>query len=193
MTDAGSEERPSRAPHAPYRARHLLLPPGLLSLARVPLALAFPFVVTRPFVAFGVLIAAGATDVLDGWLARRFGWVTPTGAIADGITDKVFVATVAVTLVVVGDVSIVTVVALSTREIGELPLVLWLAWSPSARARRGHPSANVLGKVATLLQFVTVSWVLLQAPGVAWCIATTAVAGAIAALGYWARALRRPR
>lgn len=183
-------ERPSRAPSAPYRARHLLLVPGLISLARVPLAVAFPFVVERPVIAFAVLMAAGLTDVLDGWLARRFGWVTPTGAMVDGLTDKIFVATVAVTLIVAGNVSLLTVAALSTREIGELPLVLWLVLSPKARARRGHPKANVLGKVATLCQFVTVSWVLLRAPDIVWWVGLTAVAGAVAAIGYWARALR---
>lgn len=40
-----------------------------------------------------VLFIAGAlTDMLDGWIARRFNAVTRAGAILDPIADKVFVA-----------------------------------------------------------------------------------------------------
>jgi CDP-diacylglycerol--glycerol-3-phosphate 3-phosphatidyltransferase/cardiolipin synthase len=66
-----------------YRARDLVRVPGLLTLMRVPLAAAFPFVLGRPLVALGVLAAAGLSDVLDGWYARRFGQVTPTGTALD--------------------------------------------------------------------------------------------------------------
>src|SRR5450432_80739 len=110
-----------------YRARDLVGVPGLLSLSRVPLAAAFPFVLGHPLLALGVLVAAGVSDVLDGWVARRFGLVTPTGAALDPVTDKVFVTTVAVSLVAGGYLSILDVVLLSTREIGEVPLVAWLA------------------------------------------------------------------
>lgn len=34
-----------------------------------------------------LLVAAGATDVLDGWLARRYGWVSKMGALLDSAAD----------------------------------------------------------------------------------------------------------
>jgi phosphatidylglycerophosphate synthase len=77
-----------------YRARDLLRVPSLLSLARLPLAAAFVLLVDRPPVLVLVLVAAGVTDVLDGWYARRFDQVTATGAVVDPITDKLFVLTV---------------------------------------------------------------------------------------------------
>lgn len=40
-----------------------------------------------------VYILAGMTDGLDGWLARRFNWQTPTGRLLDPIADKLLVAT----------------------------------------------------------------------------------------------------
>lgn len=173
-----------------YLARDLVRVPGLLSLLRIPLAASFPFVAGEPLAALAVLAAAGITDVLDGWYARRFGQVTPTGCAIDPITDKLFVLTVACTMVTRGQLSIGAVVLLSTRELGELPLVLWLALNPRARgARAEHPAANVPGKVATVLQFTAVSATLLEKPsGSVWVIAT-AVAGAYAALAYWKRAL----
>jgi cardiolipin synthase len=175
-----------------YRVRDLFVLPGLLSLSRVPLAAAFPFVLNRPAAAFAVLVIAGATDLLDGWVARRYGLVTATGAALDGITDKLFVLTIAITLVVSGLLPLEAVLLLSTRELGEAPLVAWFVLSPSARARRTeHPSANVPGKVATALQFVAVALAVARAPATGYFVGVAAIAGAVAAVSYWRRALGR--
>jgi CDP-diacylglycerol--glycerol-3-phosphate 3-phosphatidyltransferase len=173
-----------------YRWRDVFLAPGLLSLARVPLALAFPFVIESTAWALALLVLAGVTDVLDGYCARRFGMVTPTGAALDPVTDKFFVLTVAVTLVRSGHFSPLAVLCLSTREILELPLVVWFAVSPRARrARAGKPSANALGKLATALQFAAVFSTLLGASTTRIAVGATAVVGVLAALSYWSRAL----
>jgi CDP-diacylglycerol--glycerol-3-phosphate 3-phosphatidyltransferase/cardiolipin synthase len=177
-----------------YRARDLVRVPGLLSLSRVPLAAAFPFVLDRPLVALGVLAAAGLSDVLDGWYARRFGQVTPTGTALDPVTDKLFVTTVAVSLVAGGYLSVLDVVLLSARELGELPLVVWLAYDHAARRRRAdHPSANLTGKLATALQFGTATAALFRVPHLPWLIDGTAAVGALAAVSYWAREVRALR
>jgi cardiolipin synthase len=177
-----------------YRARDLASVPGLLSLSRLPLAAAFPFVLGRPVLALAVLAASGLSDVLDGWVARRFGQVTPTGAALDPITDKLFVTTVAASLVVGGYLSLLDVVLLSTREIGELPLVAWLAVNRDARARRaGHPSANLPGKLATALQFGVATAALLHVSHLAWVIDATAGVGVLAAASYWVREARVAR
>lgn len=174
-----------------YRARDLLLVPSLISFVRVPLAVAFPFAHDRPWLAFGVLVASGVSDVLDGWWARRFKQATATGAVVDPITDKIFVLTVVVTLVVAGDLSPWSVVLLSTREIGELPLVVWLSVSPAARRKRKeHPKANAPGKAATALQFAAVTAALFHWEGTRALVWATAAAGALAAVVYWARQVR---
>jgi cardiolipin synthase len=173
-----------------YRLSDVFRAPGLISLSRIALAVCFPFVVGRPAVAFGVLVLAALSDVLDGFVARRLKLVTPTGAALDPVTDKVFVTTIAVTLVVTGHLTLFEIALLSTREIGELPLVIWYALSPRARrARAEKPSANVAGKLATVLQFGAVSFALLHEPLENLWIFATAVAGAFAALSYWRRAL----
>ncbi|MBS2018843.1 MAG: CDP-alcohol phosphatidyltransferase family protein [Deltaproteobacteria bacterium] len=75
-----------------YSARDLVRVPGLLSLSRLPLAVAFGFtVVSQPPLALTFLALAGLSDVLDGWYARRYGQATRTGAVLDAIVDKVFV------------------------------------------------------------------------------------------------------
>lgn len=177
-----------------YRARDLVRVPGLLSLARLPLAAAFPFAIARPWWALAVLVAAGLSDVLDGWYARRYGQVTPTGTALDPVTDKIFVITVAVTLVVFGTFTILDVLLLSTREVAELPLVAWVAVNREARKRRAdYPSANVPGKVATAMQFAAATAALFRMPHLEWLVWATAVAGVAAAVSYWRRELRALR
>jgi cardiolipin synthase (CMP-forming) len=50
-----------------------------------------------------VLMAiAGASDALDGWLARRFGWMTRFGAALDPMADKILVGVLFIALTVQG-------------------------------------------------------------------------------------------
>jgi CDP-diacylglycerol---glycerol-3-phosphate 3-phosphatidyltransferase len=176
------------SPTGHYRARDLLLVPGLLSLARLPLAMLFPFVARVPVFALVVLLVAGFTDVLDGWYARRYKQTTPTGAVVDPITDKLFVASVVTTLLARGQLSPEGVLMLAAREIGELPLVLWFAASHTVRhARAAKASANLPGKTATLLQFLTTALALFGSPYVKGLLIATAVTGAVAAIAYWTR------
>jgi CDP-diacylglycerol--glycerol-3-phosphate 3-phosphatidyltransferase len=74
--------------------RHL---PNLLSLLRLAGAPALAAV--SPGGAFlAVFAAAGATDILDGQLARRFGWRTELGARLDSAGDLAVAAGLAVRL-----------------------------------------------------------------------------------------------
>jgi len=188
MSRVPSSEAQGQVAH--YRARDLLLAPSLLSLARLPLAACFVLAVRVPVAALLVLVLAGVTDVLDGWVARRYGLVTATGAALDGLTDKLFVLVVALTLIASGRLGLWSVLLLSTREIGEAPLVLWFLASPQARARRvAYPRANKAGKLATALQFMAVGWALFHEPGVAVLTILAAAAGAAAALSYYRREL----
>jgi CDP-diacylglycerol--glycerol-3-phosphate 3-phosphatidyltransferase len=83
--------------------------PNILTLLRIVLSLAMfasliaiaagehgapisdTFGVALIWFAFAAFIVAGLTDFLDGWLARRFGVTSLTGAILDPIADKVLV------------------------------------------------------------------------------------------------------
>jgi phosphatidylglycerophosphate synthase len=175
-----------------YRARDLLLWPNLVSLARLPLAVSFALLATDAVRAVSILLASAATDVLDGWLARRLGQATPTGAVVDAVADKAFAAVVIGTLLVDGRLSVPAALMLGARELGELPLVAW--WSvhrARRRARAEDPAANWLGKVATVCQFVGVVAIIAQSP-LAWpLLVVTACAGVVAAFSYWRRELRR--
>src|SRR5687767_2677043 len=109
----------SSALPAGWSARDLIRVPGLLSLSRLPLAAVFPLTVGHPWWSLGVLAAAGISDLLDGWYARRFHQVSVTGAALDGFTDKVFIIAVVISLLVSGSLSPVETLLLGTRDMGE--------------------------------------------------------------------------
>ena len=166
--------------------------PSLVSLLRVPLAAAFPFCVDRPMLALGLLLAAGASDVLDGWIARRYDQATPVGAVIDPIADKLFVGVVVITLVVGGRLSVLQAALLATREIGEFPLLVW--WIVSRKHRQGrarHPIANAPGKLATLVQFAAVAAAVLGLAATGGLVLAAAAGGVLAAATYWWRELHK--
>jgi CDP-diacylglycerol--glycerol-3-phosphate 3-phosphatidyltransferase/cardiolipin synthase len=172
-----------------FRLRDAMRGPSLVSLARLPLAALFPFVVHRPAVAIPVLLAGGLSDALDGFWARRSGQVTTTGAMLDPITDKTFILTVAITLLATGHLSLLELLLLGAREVLELPLVLWRAVT---RRPKELPRTVVAGKVVTWLQFLTTGAVVLRFYASVW-IGVSAVTGAALGLAYWRRELRQAR
>ena len=164
-------------------------PANLLSLARIPLAIAFPFAPSTG-VALAILVAGGMTDVLDGWVARRRGEATALGAIVDPIADKVFAATIVATLVLRHLLPPWGIAALLAREILEAPLLLWvLAHPPARRTRREEAKANVPGKLATVVQFVAVLAALALHSFLFSLLIASAVVGAFAGASYWHREL----
>lgn len=173
----------------PYSVRDALRLPGLVSLARLPLALAFPWTMGRPVLAVSLLMVAGATDILDGWIARRLHAETPTGAVLDAVMDKVFVLVVVAVLLLGGSLTWIETLLLGMRDLGELALVTLLSRRHRLGVRTPRRS-NALGKVATVLQFATLIVVLFRAPyrGL-WALAT-GVCGAVAAGSYWLREVR---
>lgn len=161
--------------------------PDAISLLRIPLAALFPFALTsHAFVwaPIGVLLAAGATDVLDGWVARHTHHVTNAGSAIDAVADKVFAFTVLAALLFTHRMPLVDAALLSVREWGEAPLVAWYL----AKKHTEPPPANMLGKATTTLQFVTIASLLLGGPHLLFAIAA-GIAGAASVFSYWRRVL----
>ncbi|MDX5298736.1 MAG: CDP-alcohol phosphatidyltransferase family protein [Gammaproteobacteria bacterium] len=74
--------------------------PNILTLLRIVLVVPFALclVDARYELALLVFLVAGASDGLDGYLARRFDWRTRFGAIADPLADKLLLVTAYVML-----------------------------------------------------------------------------------------------
>src|ERR1700721_401039 len=93
-------------------ARILVIPP-ILFLLVIPHAWA-------AWIALVLFVAAGVTDMLDGYLARRFGEVSMIGQFLDPIADKLLVSAVILLLVFNGQISGLTVwpaVVILLREV----------------------------------------------------------------------------
>ena len=77
--------------------------PNILSVIRIILVFVFVFVffvLDNPIVAILIFLLAGATDVLDGYLARKYNWITNLGKILDPLADKMMQCTVLVCLLI---------------------------------------------------------------------------------------------
>lgn len=119
-----SERLALGAPAGQPRAMVTALP-NLLTLARIAAVPALVLVYALPGpVAAGVVAAlfvvASLTDLLDGWIARRFNAQSRFGTMLDPIADKLLVATVLVLLVSDGtlaDAAVVAALIVLGREI----------------------------------------------------------------------------
>lgn len=155
MSEAARLRRSTFGPSA------LVTPANALTIARLaatPVVIAMVALAVRGWAPFTVAVAVGATDAVDGWLARRLG-ATRSGAFLDPLADKVAVVGVLCALAGRAEVSWVPVALIAGREVSMLGYRM-------AMGRRGvsipaRPSA----KLKTLVQGAAI--LLALAPPVA--------------------------
>jgi CDP-diacylglycerol--glycerol-3-phosphate 3-phosphatidyltransferase len=113
-------------------------------------------VITNDYIALGIFLMAAATDLLDGYLARRWGQVTTIGTLLDPIADKLLVSAALISLVEERVVAAWLVVLLIGREFAVSGL-------RSIAAAEGYTiSASELGKTKTFSQVVAISLLMLS-------------------------------
>ena len=161
--------------------------PNLLSAARFPLAAGFALADGTP-ARLAVLGVASATDLLDGWLARRLGVATRWGALLDPIADKTFVLVALTALLAQGQLSGRDYGVLLARDVATAvgAFVAWLMpgldpWSFKAR---------LSGKVVTVLQLAALL-VLCVAPAASPLLVTVVGLASVAAIADYTIALAR--
>ena len=152
-------------PVAAPRVVSLYNPANLLTVIRIVLVPVFlGLVVISGMASPGWRIAAclafcvaSATDFVDGWLARRFEWVTGFGKIADPIADKALTGTALVLLSAYDRLSWWVTVVILVREWGVTGLRFWVIRYGIIPASRG-------GKIKTGLQIAAIAWYLWPVP-----------------------------
>jgi CDP-diacylglycerol--glycerol-3-phosphate 3-phosphatidyltransferase len=111
--------------------------------------------VSHDLLALGIFLVASATDLLDGYLARRWKQVTTVGTLLDPIADKLLISAALIGLVQVQLVPAWVVVLIVGREFAVSGL-------RSIAASAGYTiRASELGKTKMVSQVVAVSLFLL--------------------------------
>ena len=132
-----------------------------------------------------LFVAAGLSDALDGWLARRYGG-NAIGAMMDPVADKALLVTMYITLAAVGELPAWLAILVVFRDLLIVGGIVVL--SVLGHAVMIKPLA--ISKLNTMMQIVLIAAVLLKAgfglaiPGVAdiltWSVVTTTSASGAA-------------
>ncbi|KZP19352.1 hypothetical protein FIBSPDRAFT_828218 [Athelia psychrophila] len=148
------------------------------------------------YLASGLLLYAGASDFVDGYLARRFNMQSVLGTILDPAADKTLVTTLAVTLTMQGLIPLPLAVIIMGRDVllsfsafyiryTSLPAPKTFAryWDFSIPSAEVHPTQ--ISKINTALQIVLMAqatitpvlpeYLVLPAEPLQWVVAATTI------------------
>ena len=137
--------------------RHL---PNLLTMARIFLV---PWIVIDLLNyhydrALALLLLAGLSDALDGYLARRFGWQTRLGGLLDPLADKLLFMALFFTFGWMGDLPLWLVLLALGRDV----LILGGALAYHVRVGPLEAEPLLISKLNTALQLALVAVVLIN-------------------------------
>lgn len=155
--------------------------PSVLSTLRLLLALAFPFCPERLWVWF--ILAAGISDIVDGWLARRWKVESWQGGLLDAVADKVFVLTVLIVFATAGKFDPFWIPLVLSRDLLVLLTALYAAVSRSWGSFK-KMEARFSGKLATGGQFALFAIAVLLPEQTRYALLIAAFCSIVAAVDY---------
>ena len=144
-----------------------------------------------------LFLIAGASDGLDGWLAKRYGWTSRLGAILDPLADKFMLVCSFAVLTLNGLVPVWLLALVVGRDL----VIILGAIAYTLFVTRVDSVPSLISKVNTLLQIILVlvliaaqlgSWIAPQ--WIDWLIvvvAATTLWSGLHYVIYWSRRLRQ--
>jgi len=172
----GADPAPVGPDHAPDHAvpagadepglDRVLTVPNLITLVRlacIPVFLWLLFGADRQTAAAVLLAALGATDWVDGFVARRYHQVSTVGKVLDPVADRILVVTAVIAIIVHGAVPVWFGAATIAREVLVSGAVLLLASLGAARIDvlwigKAGTFALMFAYPAFLLSYGSASW-----------------------------------
>lgn len=106
-----------------------------------------------------VFILAGITDVLDGYIARKYKLVTRLGIVLDPLADKLMLLTVLISITIKFKISIWALVVVSIKEI-----IMILGAIGLYNVHNIIVPANIFGKLSTLMSYIAILAVTFNLP-----------------------------
>ena len=176
----------------------LLTVPNVITFGRLcAVPLAFWLVIDQhPAYAFFLFVAAGISDAVDGWLARRWGG-NMVGALLDPVADKALLVSVYVTLGLAHQLWTSLVILVVFRDVMIVGGFLLI----QAFAVPKHYDPLYISKINTGLQIALVAFVLARLGlaaasgridiGLSCAVIATTVLSGLSYLIRWARILAR--
>jgi len=130
----------------------------VIRLALIPVFIRF-YILGEPTTALIIYLIAGVTDILDGYIARRFNMTTKLGTMLDPLADKLMLIAALGCLTYS---SLIPKWVLAVVLIKEGAMIIGGAIMYFSHIKRVIPS-NVFGKVATIVFYIAVATALLEA------------------------------
>ena len=130
--------------------------PNVLSLVRIAMVPLFvwcffaAFPNNRPW-SMVIFLGAGATDVIDGWIARHFNQISLWGRILDPMADKMMVFAALICLTVANIIPLWLVVLYFCKELAQAICSFVLM-----RRTKDMLASNILGKAGTTFFYITI-------------------------------------
>lgn len=156
-------QTPATGAHLPLRYRL----PNALTIARLAALPVFWVLLWQAdegsSIAAGLVFGAAAiTDYLDGYLARRFGYSSKFGRLADPLADRLLIDSAVLGLWLHGRLSVIAPILIIGRDIA------LLAGLRVAAARGYELSVILLGKTATAMLMLGLGLIMLTDPSTRW-------------------------
>ncbi|MFV0286956.1 MAG: CDP-alcohol phosphatidyltransferase family protein [Demequina sp.] len=176
MSVTPPEQRPYPVSHAVWTI------PNVISFARILLIAVFGglFMGEQDVAAIIVLAAAGLSDFLDGFLARRWNQVTALGRLLDPAADRLLTLVVVLGLAVRDIIPWWLVVVLLARD---LMVAVALLYGRAHKIRSPH--VTFVGKAATFCLYITLPMAYVGYELWEWLHTVAIVLSLGAAVLYW--------
>lgn len=127
--------------------------PNILSSIRLCLVFVFAFLFFQGYLLASLIVflVAGLTDIADGYLARKYNWITSLGKILDPLADKSMQCTVLVCLCIEQFVPIWLIIPFVVKE-----LTLLLLGFLMIRKRSVIVTSSWFGKLAVCVFYAAI-------------------------------------
>lgn len=135
--------------------------PNILTIARfflIPVYIVV-FYAGNYHYAFYIMVLAGVTDVVDGYIARRYNQITEVGKMLDPLADKAMMITVILTLAIKGLIPWAAAAVFFSRDI-----MMILAATIFHMRGKQNVQANFLGKMTTVFFYLALWAIFFQIP-----------------------------
>lgn len=135
--------------------------PNILTIIRFILIPVFGYFLYEHqyYIAIILFVVAGMTDVMDGFIARRFNMITSFGKLADPLADKLMQITALVLLTIQHEIPVYILLIIIVKEgfMAAGGIVLY-------KKENYVVQANWFGKISTAIFYFAIIMVLFEAP-----------------------------